>query len=145
MKPSERIPSGNEIEALSIINSFVGRQRALVIGLRGKLGKNPDVFSLRTFAPKMIDALDDTWALAVHGVGVRFVGTKTGAVVDAHVGLFDSPDAFDAWRLESYAESIRSGLEDFGPILERLASKGLVSRHESLANHYELPPFHDAS
>jgi hypothetical protein len=87
----------------------------------------------------VIDALDATWAVVVHGVGIRFANTETGEVIDVHVGLFDAPGAFDGWRMEQYAESIHSDLRDFGSILERLASEGVISRHPSLANHYEWP------
>lgn len=145
MKPSELVLTSHETEVVSIIHSFVEKQHGLVDRLREKLAGDFDVFSLRKSAPGMIDALNDTWAVAVHGVGVRFTGTKTEEVVDAHVGLFDFPDAFDAWRLGLYAESIHSEPEDFGPILERLASKGVISRHQSLPNHYELALFHDMS
>ena len=96
------------------------------------------MLSLRRLAPESISTFDGTWAIGVHGVGVRFANTKSREVVDVHVGLFDAESAFDAWRLEEYAQSIRSELSHFGPILERLAAKGVIRRHESLANHYEL-------
>jgi hypothetical protein len=141
MKPSEAILIGSEAEALFTIHSFTNKQIALLDILRERLRGNFDVFSLRNRAPRTIDALNDSWAIVVHGVGVRFTNARTEEVVDAHVGMFDFPDAFDAWRLELYAESIQSELEDIGPILERLASKGVICPHGSLANHYELPLF----
>jgi hypothetical protein len=140
MKPSELVLDGDETEAICIVNSFVAKQGALVGDFREKLGGNTDVLSLRKNAPERIVSLNDAWAVAVHGVGVQFTNTRTGEVVDVHVGVFDAPDAVDAWRLGQYAESIHSGLEDFGPILEQLASKGVVTPHRLLPNHYELPP-----
>ena len=139
MKPPELILNSNESQAIDIVGLFLNKQRALVGGLKTELGENIDVFSLRKCAPKMIDALDATWSVAVHGVGVGFTNTTTGEVIDVHAGLFDAPDAFDAWRIEQYAESIHSDLKDIGLILEHLASKSVVLRHPSLANHYELP------
>jgi hypothetical protein len=121
-----------------MIKTLVRKQQALVREFRSALSADADVLTLRMCAPKSISAFDGTWAIGVHGVGVRFANTKSKEVVDVHVGLFDADAAFDAWRLEEYAQSIRSELNHFEPILERLAAKGVIRRHELLANHYEL-------
>jgi hypothetical protein len=48
---------------------------------------------------------DSFWEFQKHGAGVSFSKTSTGTVIDAHIEMFDAPDAFDAWRLVQYFES----------------------------------------
>ncbi len=48
---------------------------------------------------------DGFWEFQKHGAGVSFNETGAGTVVDAHIEMFDLPDALDAWRLVQYFES----------------------------------------
>jgi paraquat-inducible protein B len=123
---------------MKVIKALVHKQRFLVREFRAALSEDANQLTLRRLAPKSLSTFDGTWAIGVHGVGVRFANTKSKEVVDVHVGLFDADSAFDAWRLEEYAQSIHSELDNFEPILERLAANGVIRQHESLANHYEL-------
>ena len=143
MNPSVLSLKNEEIKTLQIIEALVRKQNILVNELRANLSGNSDVFALRESAPDTIHAFDETWAVAVHGAGVRFTNTKTKEVVDMHVGIFDHADAFDTWRLEEYAESIHSELQRVESIIERLVSEGVIQKHRSLAGHYELHPVHD--
>ncbi len=49
---------------------------------------------------------EEEWQFQRHGVGICFAGQKSSKVVDAHVGMLEYPQAFDAWRLFQYFESI---------------------------------------
>jgi hypothetical protein len=129
---------GEELRGLDLIESLVRKQQALVREFRAALGDDANELTLRACAPGSVHALDETWSVAVHGVGVRFTNAKTGEAIDVHVGVFESDRAFDAWRLEEHAESIHAKPRRFEPIIEQLASKGVVRRHKTLANHYEL-------
>ncbi|MEC4813901.1 MAG: hypothetical protein SAK29_11605 [Scytonema sp. PMC 1069.18] len=48
----------------------------------------------------------ESWKFQRHGVGIYFIGSQSGKVVDVHLGVFKHPKAFDAWRLVQYFESI---------------------------------------
>ena len=143
MNPSVVSLKNEEIKTLQIIEALVRKQNFLVDELRANLSGNLNVFALGESAPATIHALDETWSVAVHGVGVRFTNMKTKEVVDMHVGILDHADAFDTWRIEEYAESIHSELHGFESIIERLVSEGVIQKHRSLAEHYELLSVHD--
>jgi hypothetical protein len=130
--------SDEELGILRLIDSLIQKQHALLPAFRAVLGKNTSVYSMKKNSPDSISVLGESWAIAVHGVGVRFSNVKSGEVVDVHVGVFDSENAFDAWRLESYANSISYGECDFKRILDQLAAKKFIQNHKNIPMHYEL-------
>lgn len=138
MNPSTISLSDTDVIGLKVIRALVRKQRFLVREFRAALSGDANELTLRRLAPKSLSTYDGSWDIGVHGVGVRFANTRSKEVVDVHVGLFDADGAFDAWRLEEYAQSIHSELDNFEPILERLAAKGVIRQHKSLENHYEL-------
>ena len=138
MIPPAQLPSNEEIGVLRLIEVFVRKQHLLLVEFRANLGLNADRLSLRKYSPVSVNVLKYVWTTAVHGAGVSFTNSTTNEFIDVHVGLFDSDQAFDAWRLEAYAESIHSTIQDTGRALELLAAKGLIRRHSTLPKHYEL-------
>lgn len=56
---------------------------------------------------------NDVWGFQRHGSGVLFKAIKDGTVIDAHLGIFKAPDAFDAWRLLQYFESVGIGSAEY--------------------------------
>jgi hypothetical protein len=85
-----------------------------------------------------MDVSGENWTVSVHGTGVLFANSKTNEVIDVHTGLVGSDRAFDAWRLETYARSIRSKIIKFEPILIQLLKKYLIHVHPTIPKHYEL-------
>ena len=95
---------------LQELREFANLQASLIQALLASSPDAHDEFTLRGRVPDQL-SLDGTWRVRVHGVGVRFVRTSPSTVVDAHVGMFEAPRAFDIWRLEQYFRSRRSGTQ----------------------------------
>ena len=114
MNPSSLSLSGTDARGLNVIKALVHKQKALVRELRAALSADTDVLSLGRLAPKSISTFDGTWAIGVHGVGVRFANTKSREVVDVHVGLFDAESAFDAWHWKSTPSRFARSLATLG-------------------------------
>jgi hypothetical protein len=72
---------------------------------------------MKDFKPKSINIFRDiksgvlqiedniSWKYVRHGIGVQFTSIS-GEVVDAHVGMVEYPEAFDACRILQFLESI---------------------------------------
>jgi hypothetical protein len=56
---------------------------------------------------------NEVWCFQRHGSGVLFKSSKDGTVIDAHLGMIKAPDAFDAWRLMQYFESMGVGIAKY--------------------------------
>jgi len=129
------------MKPIEILRKYVEKQSALVNILVSGLDGNIDDLNFKALLPRAIEALGAEWQLTPHGVGVLFRNVRTGEVIDAHVGFLESPDIFDAWRIEGYVRSLKQ--EDVAPghwarILEQLARDGWVTPYPGYANHYVL-------
>jgi hypothetical protein len=115
---------------LGSVRTYVALQRKLIESLRLDSDVNEVTFSSKL--PREV-AVDNTkWKVSAHGVGVRF--TSSSAVVDAHKGFIEAPNAFDAWRLCTYYDS--KGLQpterkDWESLLLALCEEGFIQHDET--------------
>ncbi len=126
---------------IEIIKTFVAIQRALLKVLQANLNGQLDELNLRDTVPKYIKLEELTWEAHPHGVGIRFRCDKDSTVVDAHVGIVDGEDIFDAWRLCQYLESIEGGdysEESISNQLEEFYESGKLERAEDYPYHFRL-------
>lgn len=68
----------------------------------------------------------DIWSFQRHGSGVLFKANKDGTVIDAHLGMLKAPDAFDAWRLLQYFESVGVGSVEYANVSYGVAAERQV-------------------
>lgn len=69
---------------------------------------------------------NDVWGFRRHGSGVLFKSSKDGTVIDAHLGMVKVPDAFDAWRLMQYFESMGIGTAKYADVPYKVATERQV-------------------
>lgn len=126
---------------LKRIHDFVDVQYKLISMTRAQLAPSITEYDLKDALPSTIVVDGTTWCLGVHGIGVRFVNAQTSVVVDVHVGMFDAPDGFDAWRLTQYDESLSKAAENvssWSQTLAELVRDGFIELHPSRSRHFRL-------
>ena len=122
---------------LQLIREYVILQEKLVLEAVSKLDPAATEFDFEYSLPPTITIDGTVWSTKAHGAGVMFVNSRTRTIVDVHVGFMDSPNAFDAWRLVQYCESILGTNEDFTSwqyTLDELARNGRIIPHEKHAS-----------
>jgi hypothetical protein len=142
-------------EGWTLLCRFVSLQTELLRTLmQGRSGE--EAFRAAQRLPRHGELLvrGERWRFHRHGVGVGFEGADSRRVVDAHRAV-GAPEAFDAWRLMLYLESIgvsavhlgarefltddERELEQWLAELERL---GLVRRELREVRMWRLAPQH---
>ena len=100
------------MDALTTLRKFSKLQRSLVKTLmRDFKPKSTNIF--RDIKSGVLQIEDNiSWKYVRHGIGVRFT-SNSGEIVDAHVGMVEHPETFDAWRIEQFLESIAVTQLDF--------------------------------
>lgn len=127
---------------LSIIRSYVEKQAALVDCVKERLDGSIGKFDLRNAVPASVKTNGIAWTLSPHGLGVCFKSEATEEVIDVHVGFLDAPNAFDAWRLALYCESLHLRQRDHSEwdrTLLNLAACQSIIPHAVHSKHYVLP------
>ncbi len=128
-------------DALEFIRGYVKKQKRLVESVVSQIDESTDEFGLEDTVPEFVTVDGSGWSIIAHGLGLLFVNKQSGEAVDVHVGVLDASDAFDAWRLQEYCESI--GWEEIDvnrwpSILGSLLVAGSIKRHEHRPNLYVL-------
>lgn len=114
-----------KFDATNVVSEYSNLQARLVAATRlAYPSLDKDLIGINRVGNVCAD--DETWAFALHGVGVRYVGTRSGRIVDVHVQMIEHPDAVDAWRLEQYLESIPVAEVWFENECHRVAEEGGV-------------------
>ena len=129
-------------EQLILIRDFVEKQRTLLDIVASFFDSTTNQYNFKAAIPATISSdRNHHWSLGVHGVGIRITSLQTGESIDAHVGILDAHDIFDAWRLAEYCDSISIPKQDHAwwkTTLQRLAEQGSITPHAELADHFEL-------
>lgn len=126
-------------QPLEIIRQYAEKQSLLVRELIANSPNDVNEFNLKYKTPSEVDAFGVSWRVIPHGVGIQFNNCQNGEVVDVHEGLFDAPDAFDAWRIEEFSNSLKT-LEkiDWPVVLSDLEVRGDIAAHPNYRNHFVL-------
>jgi hypothetical protein len=90
--------------AIETIRTYCHLQAQLVRTLLER-ERPKDTQYFRDLKPGSLHIDGTRWEYRKHGGGVAF-SSSSGVEVDAHVGMATFPDAFDAWRLLLYCESV---------------------------------------
>ena len=104
--PSAKNTIAMDLELTSLIKNFVAIQRQLLELIQ----KNQPLIDREAFhdLPKrgFLRLNGSEWRYKRHGKGLSFVQAETGVEVDTH-DLIEHPEAFDAWRILLYCESLK--------------------------------------
>lgn len=94
-------------EVLPAIVDFIKTQKQLVSKFTQEYIKN-NQSNLLNNCPRngYINVSNKNWYFQRHGNGVCFIEQDNGQVIDVHLKMLEHPDAFDAWRLIQYFESV---------------------------------------
>jgi hypothetical protein len=142
-------------EGWTLLRRFVSLQAELLRALmQGSSGAEAFRAAQRLPRHGELQVRGERWRFHRHGGGVGFEGSDSRRVVDAHRAL-GAPEAFDAWRLMLYLESIgvnslylgaREFLTDDERELEQwlaeLEGLGLVRREPREVRMWRLAPQH---
>lgn len=94
-------------EVLPVIVDFIEIQKQLVSAfIQEHIQNNQSNFLINCPKSGYLNVLNYKWYFQRHGNGVCFSEHESGQVVDVHVKMVEYPDAFDAWRLSQYFESV---------------------------------------
>ena len=108
------VEGGSEAGCLAQLRQFVAIQRELVTAW---LHFHPEALdpwaSRRLPRHGEIFVRGESWHFHRHGVGVDFQGKDSRRMVDVHRAA-GTPEAFDAWRLMLYFESLNVGVVRVG-------------------------------
>lgn len=99
---------GQVVEALPLLATYAAMQRELCVrfSLDHKVRDDADTAAIQPRAGTV--ALGKSlWRFKQHGLGVRFERVSDGAVVEAHVAPMSIPQGLDAYRIQSYCESMK--------------------------------------
>lgn len=119
------------VEAVKIILEYVELQTHLLSEFWQLYPNFKNANSLFNFpSAGYIVAQDEKWEFQRHGKGMCFTATQSEKIVDIHVGLREYPQAFDAWRIVQYIESIHlehiSYLSDTFDINNKLYNEDII-------------------
>lgn len=94
-------------DVVAILLEFVKLQSDIILAFRQSFPQITDwEYLLDSPRSGYIWAQGEEWNFQRHGVGICFTGQKSYKIVDVHGGMLKYSQAFDAWRLCQYFDSI---------------------------------------
>jgi len=93
------------VTLVELVASYVALQRALVETLKRNFPVDLHDYPWKWPQSGVIEVDNQRWRFSRHGAGYTFRDESTGRSVNAHEYL-DTPSVFDAFRLETYLESL---------------------------------------
>ncbi len=94
-----------DMDLMGIIREYCRLQGSLVAAFLAETNPRDERYFLDVGRRGAVSVDGRKWDWHRHGGGVAFVDAATGETVDPHVGMVESPEAFDAWRLVTYLQS----------------------------------------